>query len=342
MTDIDKNDFGKAELVKDINPGKASSVATLTAFNDKLVFRAGDGVNGTELWVSDGTNSGTKLLKDINPGSDSAFGGKGIPLTRFTVFDNKLFFSADDGNNGESIWVSDGTNSGTKLFKEFSGYGFTPFNDKLFFSARGSSGLEPYVSDGTDEGTQLLKDINNSTIGGNSFPSEYTVVNDKLFFSAEDETNGDALWVSDGTNSGTRLVKDINPDGNSFISNLTAANDKVFFSADDGTNGDELWVSDGTNSGTQLVKDINPGDDNSSPIYLTEYKDKVYFNAFDEKGTNLWVTDGTPDGTQLFKEIGYPYRLTVFDDKLFFMADDGINGTELMGERRYLIWFPTI
>jgi ELWxxDGT repeat protein len=32
------------------------------------VFSATDGINGTELWTSDGTEAGTSFVKDINTG----------------------------------------------------------------------------------------------------------------------------------------------------------------------------------------------------------------------------------------------------------------------------------
>lgn len=52
--------------------------------NDKIFFQGDDGVSGNELWVSDGTPSGTTLLMDINPN------GSSYPAS-FCIFNNLLF-----------------------------------------------------------------------------------------------------------------------------------------------------------------------------------------------------------------------------------------------------------
>jgi ELWxxDGT repeat protein len=55
-------------LVKDINPGAFNSYPqSLTVVGNTLFFTAYDGVNGFELWKSDGTAAGTVLVKDIRP-----------------------------------------------------------------------------------------------------------------------------------------------------------------------------------------------------------------------------------------------------------------------------------
>ena len=65
----------------DINPGRTALrrhrlrtalPAHLTAFNGHLFFAANDGVNGPELWESDGTAAGTTMVTDINPGQYAA------------------------------------------------------------------------------------------------------------------------------------------------------------------------------------------------------------------------------------------------------------------------------
>ena len=66
-------------------------------------------MNGRELWKSDGTETGTVLVKDIKPGSTST------SLIWLTALGGTLFFTADDGVSGREVWKSDGTESGTVL-----------------------------------------------------------------------------------------------------------------------------------------------------------------------------------------------------------------------------------
>lgn len=64
----------------------------------KLFFKLYQPELGKELWISDGTREGTKLLLDINPGKES-----GDP-TFFQSAGNNIYFRADDGNHGIELW----------------------------------------------------------------------------------------------------------------------------------------------------------------------------------------------------------------------------------------------
>ena len=72
------------------------------------MFYAGQDAAGVEPWVSDGTATGTHILKDINPNGSSN-------PSWFENFLGATLFEVTDPNLGEEVWRSDGTTGGTLL-----------------------------------------------------------------------------------------------------------------------------------------------------------------------------------------------------------------------------------
>src|SRR5688572_28992134 len=59
--------------VLDLSEGvPGSSPDNSVEMGGMLYFAANDGANGVELWKSNGTEAGTVLVKDINPGTYSS------------------------------------------------------------------------------------------------------------------------------------------------------------------------------------------------------------------------------------------------------------------------------
>jgi ELWxxDGT repeat protein len=83
----------------------------LAAIGPTLFFTSQDAKHGLELWTSDGTRTGTVLVKDIAPGRDDS-----IPYWFTDVEGTLHFFAFADGPYGRvSLWTSDGTPRGTVM-----------------------------------------------------------------------------------------------------------------------------------------------------------------------------------------------------------------------------------
>ena len=327
-------------MIKDIFSGSSGSYpAHFMNVNGTLFFFANNGTTGNELWKSDGTPGGTVLLKDINPGS---LGSNPLSYSGTMVsYNNKLYFQANDGINGNELWVSDGTTGGTELVKDiFAGgnygspYSLTVSNGKLFFYATDAvNGTEIWMSDGTAGGTTLLKDIMVGSTG--SSPLSFFDMNGILFFGANDG-GGSELWKSDGTPGGTVMVKNIWPGNSPNFSGFTKINNTLFFRSKDAAAGSELWKTDGTAAGTVLVRDYWAGTGASLPSNLINFHDTLFYSGRNSAhGTELMVSSGTPQTTGLAADVypgvgsSTPLFLVATTNNLFFMANDGTNGKEL-------------
>lgn len=323
-----------------------SDPENLTPFKSGFFFTATDGNYknyGRELWLSNGTEDGTFMVKDIKLGQ-----GSSNPSSLVLVNDI-LYFTANDGFHGPELWKSDGTESGTIMVKDIrqnnqiENYGpsnLINFNGKLFFTATNDiDGLELWTSDGTEAGTYMVKDINIGASG--SSPSDLFVFKNNLYFVANNGTNQIELWKSDGTKGGTIIVKDINPNnsGLNYGNQFLTLNDNFCFFANDGINGFELWKSNGTESGTIMVKNIRTGgyfSNSETTLKGNVINNQIVFQYEDgSHGTELWITDGTELGTEILKDIN-PAGKSVsnnsyvkFKNEIYFVADDGVHGIEL-------------
>jgi ELWxxDGT repeat protein len=130
---------------------------TLTSVGSGVLFAAGDPIHGGELWKSDGTVTGTGLVRDIRRGSKSS------KIYAISEVGGIGYFAAHDGKTGFELWRSDGTELGTQIVKDLqpgkrSSYphDLTPLGSRLFFIAHDAAGWGLWSSDGRAEGTARL------------------------------------------------------------------------------------------------------------------------------------------------------------------------------------------
>ncbi|HEX8355805.1 MAG TPA: T9SS type A sorting domain-containing protein, partial [Segetibacter sp.] len=285
-TEVWKTDgtTGGTVMLKDIREGTNSSVNIgsvntgisnlflVSIFNGRAYFSANNGTNGGEIWSTDGTEANTRILKDIEPGTGSA-----IPFIFFggLQIGNKLIFSATTTEHGTELWESDGTENGTKIFKD--------------------------IVPGTGSSSAFI--LSTATYNPNTTAITYPLFQgNKFFVVASTPEKGTELYISDGTSEGTVMVKDINPNEESgaTISSVVYTSSALFFTANDGQHGEELWKSDGTEAGTVMVTNINTqvedGDEEGSDVSLafTLVNNKLIFGATegDNPANDLYIVDG--------------------------------------------------
>jgi ELWxxDGT repeat protein len=290
------------QLVKDINPGAASSVGFPTppvVLGGAIYFLATDGSHGFQVWKS----NGTVTLPVTSFTTTATFGTIGA----LTAANGQLFFTTT-GAAGSTLWVSSGapgnatavTDSGGNAITVTGGIGAV--GSDLYFqgtaAAGGPSGL--WKTDGTAAGTHFVQ-----TLAAGSSISDVTDAGGTAYFVLTAFASGAVdtqLWASNGT-SATEL-HDFGPAAGAAASDLTNVNGTLFFAADDHAAspdlGTELWKSNGTSAGTVMVEDVNPGAGSSLAFNadLTSFQGQLYFIANDgTHGAELYVSDGTAANT---------------------------------------------
>jgi hypothetical protein len=278
-----------------------------------------------DLWVTDGTASGTKDLRVPGVGFD------GLAPSHITTFGSKAIFAGFDSVSViPSPWVTDGTLGGThELVPPGSGIlgtgidpDFTVLGNKVLFVAQDLTvdTLQLWVTDGTPTGTKELSIVNPHFfhLFDDRMNPDFTVIGDKVFFDGIAEI-GDStqasFWITDGTVAGTKALTIVGADPNGIFDtthvdkfshpvnpDFTVLGKKVLFQGWDAGDHLNLWVTNGTAAGTKELTGANPDglfSLDASPPDFTVLGGKVLFAGVDAKlRDNLWVTDGTSAGTK--------------------------------------------
>ncbi len=295
---------------------------------------ANNGINGRELWVSNGTTAGTTLVKDAYLGTNNS-----TPLL-FANANGTIFFRANDGIHGYELWKTDGTTAGTVLVKDIlSGINSSSvspntsnleyLNGFVYFQANdGVSGNGLWKSDGTAAGTTLVKSFDFMEV-------QIAKMGNYIYFQTITNLGNYELWRSDGSVAGTTKVKDVYiqmQSGYGTFPFSVVGNNLYFASLDLSTQISSLWKSDGTTGGTIKLKDF-PG---FQPYYFTPIGSTLYFIGNDNvSGSEIWKSDGTIAGTVLVSDINAgssgstPSELVAVGNLLFFTAENSNYRTEL-------------
>lgn len=237
-----------------------------------------------------------------------------------------VYFAADQTGTARELWVSDGTEAGTRpltssgsnnfdsLFPGSEQWGaFVPgAGNRFVFCAQKLQfvpNFELYVAEGLGQPASLLKDISGFD---NSWPRDFITHGGQVYFLARESQTGLELWRSDGTSAGTQLAVELLPgpgslfteqftQPGSFPSGHIASAGALLLAA--GLNGAqaELYATDGA-SAPSLVAQFPGGFDPLffRPDRFARVGNRLLFTVRtpDAAVNGVWVSDGSPAGTQ--------------------------------------------
>ena len=279
-----------------------SSVSNIFTTHERLFFVSKGNYFEQVLWTSDGSVRGTYSLKDL------PFNSEGMQIfnpTCFASIGNKVYFLAPykpvsiHDVSREALFVSDGTENGTKIVRDFG----------VFIGGRDSLALSVTNS-------LLLNSANN-----------------RLFFRVR-SLNRDStysyeyhLWTSDGTPLGTKLLNSNTKSllGYYKITN-TSTNIYYIFNPSITDLHAELWATDGITN-TKL-KDFTYLFRESYNLVL--FNDSLYLNYSPDVNLKYNILKIGGQSIQTYFESMQPIsNLLEMDGNFYFTSYEPVTGYEL-------------
>ncbi len=261
--------------LEESTPFFGSEPRDFTAFGDRVYFSAKN-INGRELWSTDGTEEGTRMLADIASGTASS------SPHNLTVFDDQLYFWTEGDEDG--LWRTDGAKvSQVEETKGMRSTDMVAYRDQLYFVG---SDAEEMTALWRVEPAEPPKRLLTFTSGSGTTHK----FNDELFV-----LNSDGLWHTNGTLEGGGLLTrgDVSPrlfqelNGWVYFLKDLAADDPGYVSQS------TLWRTNGTIEQTERV-DLSSTQ--SSLVNTWRGQEALngwlYFVTTNDNLVEFWRTDG--------------------------------------------------
>jgi ELWxxDGT repeat protein len=302
-------------LVADACPGPCGSAGQplLTAAADPdgahpeiLLFSAESPGTGRELWASDGTAAGTRLVSDLCPGPCSGDpGGSGdIAAAYFTATTPGATFTAVTPEGPRALWFSDGSPGGTLRLTPPGTVVTSNPSSTLFTASDAEFGDEFWITEGTPETTRMWKDVGREQDSG-SHPVFLGTAGNQVVFTAFTAAHGLRLWTSDGTAAGTRRLPVPQPDPDVSAGDPLAASAAglTFLAAPPrGAHDNALWAA----SSAGVSRLTPPGVVVKTAPFAVGPRAIFFASTGSETVPQLWASDGTPESAHAVSLPGTP------------------------------------
>ena len=339
---------GPAALLANVNPeafGPHRHLDTVLppsedAPGGALLFVADDGAHGREIWRTDGTVGGTRMVIDLEPGAGTPFRRPFLPNSQIyrgmgVAFDGVVWFDAYG-----TLYQTDGTAAGTYAVHVYDGdervtsaavAELTPRGDNLYALVYGTES-SLFVRDPDVGGmTATLQPFGRTDSAG--LPAPIADLADSLLvFTVESQPSlASRLWRLDDQGLDLLGVLPLSLGRGGFAYSLGWQDELLYF-ASHATFDDALWRTDGSTEGTFALRD-------GRPLENVDLDGVTYVvMRITQQRYELIRTDGTVIGTSLVSRrdlapavsTSSPRGLTAFGGSLFFSSgEDASAGSEL-------------
>jgi ELWxxDGT repeat protein len=295
----------------DVDPGAFNGLSgngfdAFIVTGDHVAYFSAFNHGAAELWRTDGTLAGTRLVSD--------FGHTALWISGLTTVGDRAFAQVVLVNSSGrgALFTSDGTSAGTvELIHSTQEHPYYPgravtLDGIAYLSADSGVGVPLlYRSDGTAEGTSLVS---------NQFPGVGIPLNHKLI-----SLSYDGIWVTDGTAKGTAQISQQRTEGFPQV-----YEGRIWFWT--GGSADSLWVTDGTAAGTRPAFDSSPTGFTLTRPFKTG-SGRLYVAAGAFPGMTVWSSDGTLAGTHVIADVDpldAPFAAASIAGTLYFVGGGGV------------------
>jgi ELWxxDGT repeat protein len=266
-----------------IGPVPANLSAGTIAIRSTLYFVGSTPGAGSQVWISNGTTQGTRVLARATECFSHACVS---PPSQLLRLGDEVFYFSDDG-----LYRADGMPV-AELERPVLLAGS---NSVAYFLAE----MTLYGTDGTTTGTRAIGALE-------SRPVDAAVTDRGELLYALWTYNTSHFYLTDGARAAERIASipaQPNAGGRVAIVGRT-----LFYSGTSPANGVELWRLGFDERTPSLVADLDPRQDFTTPLSSEPSRGAaigplVVFPATNLNGRELWVTDGTPAGTTQLANI---------------------------------------
>lgn len=241
-----------------VNPGGG-----LAAVGKFVYFTGQTSDAGREIWKTDGSPGGTRLIKDIVRGRASS------EPTRLTAVGKTVFFRATD-KQGPGLWATRGTAATTTRLTRLDYSQYVATKNALYFIAWHFKHPELWRSDGTVAGTKLVTKL--------AKEPQQLIAGDSVIFM---NYTFDQFWMSDGTAAGTGPMTTYF--SASASQQFVTVGDALYYEATDGGSR-RIWRLD--KSGTTPV---GPGGDGLGGQEMFKAGNQLYYFVKGATAEELWT-----------------------------------------------------